>query len=144
MGTGNWLFESVTVKSVRILRQLWKLSKIKDVPPPVFTPPAFNGFNYEFCNEISEDEDGREIRLYDSKPRYPEEFVYDDYNFTTLDCKDGEMEDVWFVSFGDMMSHLGTGIIIQPIVSFLQHVALAKSFSKMEPAYQVDTTQVGF
>ena len=54
------------------------------------------------------------------------------------------MEDVWFVSFGDMMSHLGTGIIIQPIVSFLQHVALAKSFSKMEPAYQVDTTQVGF
>ena len=54
------------------------------------------------------------------------------------------MEDVWFVSFGDMMGHLGTGIIIQPIVSFLQHVALAKSFSKMEPAYQVDTTQVGF
>ena len=42
------------------------------------------------------------------------------------------------------MGHLGTGIIIQPIVSFLQHVALAKSFSKMEPAYQVDTTQVGF
>ena len=119
------------------------LSKIKDVPPPTFTPPPFGGFEYEFCNEISLDEDGREIRLYDSKPRYPEDFVLGEYNFTTLDCKDGEMEDVWFVSFGDMMSQLGAGIIIQSIVSFLQHVALAKSFSKIE-AYQIDTTQAGF
>ena len=119
------------------------LQKIKDVPAPVFTPPAFTGFDYEFCNEISQDEDGREIRLYDSKPRYPEDFVYDEYNFTTLNCKDGEMEDVWFVSFGDMMSQLGAGIIIQSIVSFLQHIALAKSFSKIK-VYQVDTTQVGF
>ena len=118
------------------------LTKIKDVPPPIFTPPAFGGFNYEFCNEVSEDEDGREIRLYDSKPRYPEDFVYENYNFTTLDCKEGEMDDVWFVSFGDMMSQLGAGIIIQPIVSFLQHIALAKSFSKKPPQYQVDTTQV--
>ena len=53
------------------------------------------------------------------------------------------MEDVWFVSFGDMMSQLGAGIIIQSIVSFLQHIALAKSFSKIK-VYQVDTTQVGF
>ena len=99
------------------------LTKIKDVPPPEFVPPAFGGFQYEFCNEISYDEEDREIREYDSKPRYPDDWVYEEYNFTTLDCKNGEMEDVWFVSFGDMMSQLGVGIIIQPIVSFLQHMA---------------------
>ena len=118
------------------------LTKIKDVPPPIFTPPAFGGFNYEFCNEFSKDEDGDEIRLYNSKPRYPEGFKLQDHNFTSVDCKEGETEDVWFVSFGDMMSQLGAGIIIQPIVSFLQHIALAKSFSKKPPQYQVDTTQV--
>ena len=45
------------------------LTKIKDVSPPVFVPPAFEGFYYDFCNEVSMDDDGREIRLYDSKPR---------------------------------------------------------------------------
>ena len=45
------------------------LTKIKDVPPPVFVPPAFEGFYYDFCNEVSMDDEGREIRLYDSKPR---------------------------------------------------------------------------
>ena len=118
------------------------LTKIKDVPPPLFQPPAFGGFDYMFCNEFSKDEDGQEIRLYDSKPRYPEGFKLGEYDFGNFTCKNGETEDVWFVSFGDMMSQLGAGIIIQPIVSFLQHIALAKSFSKKPPQYQVDTTQV--
>lgn len=83
----------------------------------------------------------------------------------TLSCNDDEIEDVWCVSFSDIMSQLGggklfisfyymghimwiilnglilgynssligLGIIIQPIVSFLEHIALAKSFSKREP-----------
>ena len=51
----------------------------------------------------------------------------------SLNCKEGEIEDVWCVSFGDIMSQLGAGIIIQPVVSFLEHIALAKSFAKREP-----------
>ena len=45
------------------------LTKIKDVPPPMFEVPAFEGFYYDFCNEVSLDDEGREIRLYDSVPR---------------------------------------------------------------------------
>ena len=106
----------------------------------------------------------------------------------TLSCKEDEIEDVWCVSFGDIMSQLGggnsfssqwnsiwsilyhisynvhgsntrffhdmyyhmlhiiytgiisnvtSGIIIQPIVSFLEHIALAKSFSKREPQERI-------
>ena len=64
------------------------------------------------------------------------------YNFTTnLECKENEIEDVWCVSFGDMMSQIGGGIIIQPLISFLEHAAIAKTFAKREPQYQIDTTQ---
>ena len=52
--------------------------------------------------------------------------------------------DVWFVSFGDIITCLGAGLIIQPIVSFLQTISLAKSFAKKPPQYQIDPTQVSF
>ena len=52
--------------------------------------------------------------------------------------------DVWFVSFSDIITCLGAGLVIQPIVSFLQTISLAKSFAKKPPQYQIDPTQVSF
>ena len=49
---------------------------------------------------------------------------------------------MWFVSYEDMIRCLGAGLIIQPIVSFLQTISLAKSFAKKPPQYQIDPTQV--
>ena len=49
--------------------------------------------------------------------------------------------DVWFVTYGDMIRCLGAGLVIQPIVSFLQTISLAKSFAKKPPQYQIDPTQ---
>ena len=60
-------------------------------------------------------------------------------------CDDAEgcyKEDMWYVSYEDMIRCLGAGLLIQPIVSFLQTISLAKSFAKKPPQYQIDPTQV--
>ena len=54
------------------------LTKIKDVPVPTFAPPAFTGFNYEFCNEMNSTLGW----IYDSAPRYKEGFNVSAHNFT--------------------------------------------------------------
>ena len=54
------------------------LTKIKDVPVPKFAPPAFTGFNYEFCNEMNSTLGW----IYDSAPRYKDDFNASSYNFT--------------------------------------------------------------
>ena len=54
------------------------LTKIKDVPVPTFAPPAFTGFSYEFCNEMNSTLGW----IYDSAPRYKEDFNISSHNFT--------------------------------------------------------------
>ena len=49
--------------------------------------------------------------------------------------------DVWHVSFSDMIGVIGIGLLVQPIISFLEIISLGKSFAKKK-SYQIDPTQV--
>ena len=57
-----------------------------------------------------------------------------------LDCG-GDKNDVWHVSFSDMIGVIGIGLLVQPIISFLEIISLGKSFAKKK-SYQIDPTQV--
>jgi len=53
----------------------------------------------------------------------------------SYDTADGEKYEV---TFGDMIGALSAGLIIQPIISYLELISLGKSFAKK---YQIDATQ---
>lgn len=109
------------------------LTKIRNVDFPSFHVQPFN-FNYEFCNSKS----GQDWK-YDSDPRYPDGFHRSDTNFT-VKCASHEEPDVWFVSFSDVTEALGAGLIIQPIISYLELISLGKNFAKADHS-RVDPTQ---
>ena len=56
-------------------------------------------------------------------------------------CGNGDVVDVWHVSFSDMIGVIGIGLLVQPIISFLEIISLGKSFAKKK-GYQIDPTQV--
>ena len=93
------------------------LTKIQKVSFPSFGPVSF-GFDYQFCNQREGDE-----WLYDSEERYPSDFNIHDVDFT-ITCPTKDKKDVWFVTFGDMTSALGSGIFVQPIISYLELISL--------------------
>ena len=97
------------------------LTKIQKVSFPSFGPVSF-GFDYQFCNQREGDE-----WLYDSEERYPSDFDINDVDFT-ITCPTKDKKDVWFVTFGDMTSALGSGIFVQPIISYLELISLRTSF----------------
>ena len=97
------------------------LTKIQKVSFPSFGPVSF-GFDYQFCNQREGDE-----WLYDSEERYPSDFNIHDVDFT-ITCPTKDKKDVWFVTFGDMTSVLGSGIFVQPIISYLELISLRNTF----------------
>ena len=109
------------------------LTKIRNVKFPAFKSPPFH-FNYEFCN-YKEGQDW----YYDSDPRYPPGFHRSTQNYT-IKCKPHEEQDIWFIGFSDVTSALGGGLIIQPIISYLELISLGKNFAKQDHA-RVDPTQ---
>lgn len=108
------------------------LTMISDVLPPTMGPPMF-GYEYAFCNNGD----------FDAEARYPEGFTVETYlseNNITLTCGGGDFLDVWHVSFSDMIGVIGIGLLVQPIISFLEIISLGKSFAKKK-GYQIDPTQ---
>ena len=69
----------------------------------------------------------------------PSGIAYDPYNmdhiiwFKYYDS----FHNIFHIIYTEIISNVTSGIIIQPIVSFLEHIALAKSFSKREPQERI-------
>ena len=60
---------------------------------------------------------------------------------SAVNCGNGEEADVWYVEFLDMVAAFGAGLIVQPIISYLEVISLGKNFAKKDH-YQIDPTQV--
>ena len=97
------------------------LTKIQNVPAPLFGVPALMGYDYPYCKEGKADGDE------------PPEVCQD------LTCPKGSCA-AHSVSFSDMVGALSAGLIIQPIISYLELISLGKSFAKKDQ-YQIDSTQ---
>ena len=97
------------------------LTKIQNVPAPLFGVPALMGYDYPYCKEGKADD------------VVPPEVCQD------LTCPKGSCA-AHSVSFSDMVGALSAGLIIQPIISYLELISLGKSFAKKDQ-YQIDSTQ---